>query len=216
MGRIFYDISQTINPGIVVYPGDPEVKFDQTFSIVKGDIVNLYNITMGSHTGTHVDAPKHFYDQGLTIDQLSMDYFIGPAKVFELLKSSTISQADLESCDIQKGDIVLLKTKNSALLARTDFDPSFTYVDPGAAEFLADVGIRTLGFDYLSIDPYKSLDFKAHYILLGRNIVIIEGLNMSAVAPGEYQMVALPLKLQDGNGSPARVVLIKDDENRTV
>lgn len=212
MGRIIYDVTQTISPEIVLYPGDPVVQIEQTFNIAKGDIVNLCNIAMGSHTGTHVDAPKHFYDQGLTIDQLPMDYFIGPAKVFELTKVATVSKADLQSCDIKKADIVLLKTKNSALLAKTTFDPAFTYLEPEAAEFLADVGIRTLGFDYLTIDPYNNPDFKSHYILLGHNIVIIEGLNLSAITPGEYQMVALPLKLQNGNGSPARVVLIKDEE----
>jgi arylformamidase len=187
------------------------VKIKETASIKRGDIVNVSSISMGSHTGTHADAPKHFYDQGLTIDQLSLDYFIGPAKVFELLDRSTISKADLQPFEILKGDIILLKTRNSALLTKTEFDPYFTYLEPEAAEYLAEIGIRTFGFDYLTIDSYGSLDFKAHYTLLSKDIVIIEGLNLSEIDPGKYQMVAMPLKLKDGNGSPARVVLIKED-----
>jgi arylformamidase len=214
MSRVFYDITQILAPEIVVYPGDPAVLIEHSLSIERGDIVNLSNISMGTHTGTHVDAPKHFYDQGLTIDQLALDYFIGPAKVFELLDRPAISRADLLPFEIQKGDIILLKTRNSALLAKTEFDLQFAYLEPEAAEYLAAIGIRTLGFDYLTIDPYGSLDFKAHYTLLGQNIVIIEGLNLSEINPGEYQMVALPLKLKDGNGSPARVVLIKEVEKR--
>jgi arylformamidase len=211
MSRVFYDITQMLTPEIVVYPGDPALKIEQSLSIAQGDIVNVSSISMGTHTGTHVDAPKHFYDHGLTIDQLSLDYFIGPAKVIEFMEQKSISKADLQSCEIEKTDIILLKTRNSALLAKTEFDPQFTYLEPEAAEYLAAIGIRTLGFDYLTIDPYGSLDFKAHYALLGQNIVIIEGLTLSEIDPGEYQMIALPLKLKDGNGSPARVVLIKED-----
>jgi arylformamidase len=212
MSRTYFDITQTITPEIIVYPGDPAVKIEQTMSIAHGNIVNLSSIAMGTHTGTHVDAPSHFYDQGLTIPELPLEFLLGPAKVFEFQEQSVISKSDLQSCHIQRADRVLLKTKNSALLAKPEFDPTYTYVAPEAAEYLADIGIRTLGFDYLTIDPYGSLEFKAHYTLLGHDIIIIEGLNLSGITPGEYQMVALPLKLQNGNGSPARVVLIKEDK----
>jgi Predicted metal-dependent hydrolase len=211
MSRVFYDVTQTITPEIIIYPGDPAVRIEQTMSIAEGSIVNLSNLSMGVHTGTHVDAPKHFYDHGLTIPELALDYFIGPAKVFGFQDQASIAKTDIQPLDIKKGDRILFKTQNSALLAKSAFDPAFTYLAPDAAEYLADIGIRTLGFDYLTIDPYGNSDFTAHYALLGRNIVIIEGLDLGAIIPGEYQMVALPLKLQDGNGSPARVVLIKED-----
>ncbi len=211
MSQIFYDISQTLTSDIIVYPGDPAVKIEQTMSIAGGDIVNLSNVSMGNHTGTHIDAPKHFYDQGLTIPEIPFDYLIGRAKVFEFMSEPAIGKNHLQSCNINQGDRVLLKTKNSALLTRTEFEPSFTYLMPEAAEYLADIGIRTLGIDYLTIDSYGSKDFKAHYILLGKEIIIIEGINLSAVKPGEYHMVALPLKIQDGNGSPARVVLYREE-----
>ncbi|HBE76920.1 MAG TPA: hypothetical protein DDW65_03945 [Firmicutes bacterium] len=211
MGRIFYDITQTLYPEILVYPGDPAVQITKSSSIARGNIVNLSSISMGSHTGTHLDAPKHFYDQGVTVDKLPLDYLIGPAKVFEFKKEMSISKANLQTCSIQAGDIILLKTRNSALLNRAEFSPDFTYLESDAAEYLAGLPIRTFGFDYLTIDPHDSADFNAHYHLLGQNIVIIEGLNLSQITPGEYQMVALPLKLQDGDGSPARVVLIREE-----
>ena len=113
MSRVFYDITQMLTPEIVVYPGDPAVQIEQSMSIERGDIVNLSSISMGVHTGTHVDAPKHFYDHGRTIDQLSLEYLIGPAKVFEFREQKSISKADLQSCGIEKADIILLKTKNS-------------------------------------------------------------------------------------------------------
>ncbi len=211
MSQVFFDISQTITPDIIVYPGDPEVRIEQTMSIAAGDIVNLSNIAMGSHTGTHIDAPKHFYDQGLTIPEIPLDCLIGTAKVFEFMEEPAIGKSHLQACNIHRGDRVLLKTKNSALLGKKGFEPAFTYLKPDAAEYLADTGIRTLGFDYLTIDPMGSKDFKAHYALLGKGIIIIEGINLTGIKPGEYQMAALPLKLQKGNGSPARVVLYREE-----
>jgi arylformamidase len=211
MGRIFYDITQTLHPEILIYPGDPAVRIEKSSSIARGNIVNLSSISMGSHNGTHVDAPKHFYDQGLTIDKLPLEHLIGPAKVFEFKQEMSISRANLQTCPIQAGDIILLKTRNSALLNRAEFSPDFTYLELDAAEYLTGFPIRTFGFDYLTIDPYDSKDFSAHYRLLGQNIVIIEGLNLSQITPGEYQMVALPLKLRDGDGSPARVILIREE-----
>jgi arylformamidase len=208
MSQVFYDISQTITPDIIVYPGDPAVRIEQTMRITRGDTVNLSSISMGNHTGTHIDAPKHFYDQGLTIPDIPFDCLIGPAKVFEFMEEQAIGKSQLQAYNIKQGDRVLFKTRNSALLTRKEFDPSFTYLMPEAAEYLAEIGIRTLGLDYLTIDPYGSNDFKAHYILLKKEIIIIEGIDLSVVQPGEYQMVALPLKLYDGNGSPARVILI--------
>ncbi|HBF38556.1 MAG TPA: cyclase [Firmicutes bacterium] len=209
--QVFYDVSQTLAPEIIVYPGDPAVQIEQAMSIAKGDIVNLSQISMGNHTGTHVDAPKHFYNQGRTIPEIPLESFIGPAKVFEFIDQPAISKTHLQSCNIQKGDRILLKTKNSVLLQKTEFDPSYAYLTPDAAAYLVEIGICTLGFDYLTIDPYGSKDFKAHYALLRAEIVIIEGINLADIQPGEYQMVALPLKLYDGNGSPARVVLIREE-----
>jgi arylformamidase len=209
VGKIFHDVTLEFSPDSVVYPGDPRVTIEEFGSISKGDKCNLSFITFGSHTGTHVDAPKHFYDDGLTVDQLPLEHFIGVAKVFEVKAEEAIATADLEEHEIKPNDIVLLKTRNSSLVTKAGFETGFVYFTPEAARYLAEIGIRTLGFDYFSVDKFDGAGAEAHYALLEKNIVIIEGLNLSGIEPGEYEMVALPLKIKGGNGSPVRVVLIE-------
>lgn len=210
--QIIYDISLVISPETVVYPADPSVQINDILSITRGDEVNLSLITMGSHTGTHVDAPKHFYNNGLSISELPLDYFIGKAKVVEIKTGEIIEVDDLRACQFEKNDIVLLKTKNSTLLANKQFIARYVYVSVGAAQYLAEIGIKTLGFDYFSVDRYGDAEFPVHHVLLKKNIVILEGLDLSRVLPGEYQIIALPIRISDGNGSPVRAVLLKEED----
>ncbi len=208
MGKKFIDISMTLSPDIPVYPGDPALQITDILNIDRGDIVNLSAVSMGVHTGTHIDSPKHFYKDGMTIEEIPLEYLIGPVKVFEIENKAVIEVEDLKEFNIEKNDRILLKTINSSLLQYRDFATDFTYLSPEAARYLAQIGIRTLGFDYLSIDKYNSKDFGAHYALLGQNIVIIEGLNLQEIEPGEYYLIVMPLKLKGGNGSPARAALV--------
>ena len=210
MGKRYYDITMGFSADMVVYPGDPPVKIIDEKSIKQGDPYNLSVITFGSHTGTHIDAPRHFYDNGITVDRLSLEYFIGRAKVFEIKDKDAVTAADLVNFDINKGDIVLLKTGNSAKPQTGRFDTKFTYLAPDAAEYLCRKGIRTLGFDYLSVEKYNCEVPESHYLLLKHEVVIIEGLLLQGIAEGEYDMVALPVKITNGNGSPVRAVLIKE------
>ena len=195
---------------MIVLPGDPLPEFEETNSISRGDPYNLTSITLTTHTGTHIDVPKHFYDNGLTIDRLDLQNLMGAARIIEIRGRRPITRADLEPHAIRPKEIILLKTDNSSLVTKDAFDPGFTYLALDAAQYLAEVGIRTLGFDYLSIEDVESQALEVHRTLLGRNIVIIEGLDMSLVGPGEFQMIALPLRIRDGNGSPARVILIEE------
>ena len=210
--RNIYDVSLLLNKDVVTYPGDPVCDIQEYSSIKKGNVVNNSNIKMGSHTGTHVDAPKHFFDNGITIEKLSLDYLIGEAKVFEILGEKVITKKLIEKYDIQKNDIVLFKTDNSEFLESSDFHIDFTYFDLSAVEYLKNIGVKTVGCDYLSIEQFKTPRHVAHETLLGANIVIIEGLLLKGIKPGKYFLSALPLKIQNGNGSPVRAVLIETQE----
>jgi arylformamidase len=204
-----YDVSLVLKKNIATYPGDPQYDIDEYSSIKKGSVANNSHIKMGVHTGTHVDAPKHFIDNGTTIDNLPLDYLLGEAKVFEISGEKVITKALIEKLDIQKNDIVIFKTDNSDILQDTVFHTEYTYFDFSAAEYLKNIGIKTVGCDYLSIEQFKTSRHVAHETLLGANIVIIEGLLLKGIKPGKYFLSALPLKIQNGNGSPVRAILME-------
>jgi arylformamidase len=206
MTTIYHDLTLPLAPQMIVLPADRPPEFEESKSISRGDPYNLTTIT----TGTHIDVPKHFYDDGLTVDLLDLDHLLGPVRVIEIRGRRIIDKADLEKHAIQPKEIILLKTDNSSLITGDKFDPGFTYLAPDAARYLADVGIRTLGFDYLSVEDLNSAVPEVHYLLLSNGVIIIEGLDLSVVGPGEFRMVALPLKIKDGNGSPTRVILIEE------
>jgi arylformamidase len=166
---------------------------------------------MGSHTGTHIDAPFHFVEGGRRLEQIPLSELVGPAMVVQIPGVTSIQRTHLEPLSWANVQRVLFKTDNSAHWNDGAFYEKFVYLEPDAAEFLVQKGVRLVGIDYLSIDPYKSEKHPTHFVLLPRNVIIIEGLNLSQVAPGPYQMVALPLNLQSGDGAPARVILTAND-----
>jgi arylformamidase len=204
---MYYDVSLLYSPEMVIYPGDPPFQTTEIMKIEMGDVGNLSAVCFGSHTGTHIDAPKHFFDNGLTVDQISLDYFIGTARVCEIVGKEIITETDLQRLGIQKNEIILLKTRNSWFITQNEFNPDYTYLAPEAARYFVKAGIRTLGFDYFSVEKYSSQDFEVHRVLLGNQIIIIEGLSLGAIQPGEYRMIGLPLNIKNGNGSPIRVLL---------
>jgi len=207
--KIFHDITLDFSPDLVVYPGDPALEITEHMKIENGDIANISILRFGSHTGTHIDAPRHFIASGTTVDRLPLEHFIGKAKVFEFKNEEKIEADSLKGLEIARGDIILIKTKNSHVITNKEFKTDYTYIAPDAAEYLADIGIKTLGFDYLSVEKYGSGDFRAHHALLEKGIVIIEGLVLRGIKPGEYEIIALPLKIRNGNGSPVRAILIE-------
>jgi len=205
------DISAPIDPKTTpVYPGNTPVKLDFTLNYDKGDKLALSSYTLGAHTGTHVDAPMHFIKGGAPVDLVTLDRFVGPARVIDCTADAkVIDAAELNKHDWKGARRILFRTRNSRNHWMTDptFHEDFTYVAPDAAQLLADAGVELVGIDYLSMEKYKSADFKTHLILLGKGIPIVEGLQLADVTPGNYDLVVLPLRVVGHEGAPARAIL---------
>lgn len=200
------DISLPIFEGMPVYPGTAETKVEQVKSATGTSV--LSNLQMSSHVGTHVDAPVHGIPAGQTLAQLELEDFYGPARVLDLTKSNeAIEVADLQDKGVQNGERILLKTKNS-LGGSDKFSEDYIYLAPDAAEYLAQIGVRLVGIDALSVKKKGDKDNTSHTALMSRNIPIIEGLNLKEAEEGEYKLVAFPIALQY-DGAPARAVLIR-------
>jgi arylformamidase len=202
------DISVPNGPGQHFYPGDPEPKVESVRKIANGDVANLSLLTMGSHTGTHVDAPYHFIEDGARLGQVSMDRMVGEALVADLRGRASIDAAALKDVPVRNGDIVLFLTDNSARWVAPSFQRDFTYLTKDAADVLVEAGVKAVGIDYLSIEQFGSPDFPVHHRLLGQDVFVIEGLDLGHVTPGRYTLVCLPLKFPDLDGAPARAVLL--------
>jgi arylformamidase len=212
--RKIYDITLTVTPGMVTWPGDPKVKLERVRKIEDGANANVSEVAMSVHTGTHMDAPFHFLPEGKTIDTLPLDVLIGPVQVIQLPDSCDVIDADvLAKAGLDNGlERVLFKTRNSKYWVdqETIFQTGFVGIQVDGAEYLVRHGIRLVGIDYLSISPYK-MSRPTHEVLLKASMVILEGANLSEVPAGHYQLICLPLKLGGSDGSPARAVLIKED-----
>jgi arylformamidase len=205
-----YDITVPISPAMPVWPGDPAVQINPVSKIEAGDNANVSHLSLSSHTGTHVDAPYHFLQEGVTLDQVPLGIFVGPAVVVTIPGVNLITAKDLEELGIPAGtNRLLIKTRNSELWERgeTRFQTDFVALSPDAAQFLVDNGVKLVGIDYLSIAPFKQ-SRPTHEILLGAEVVILEGVDLSAVSPGHYTLYCLPLKLAGADGAPARAILV--------
>ncbi len=204
-----YDISTPVRSGGVVYPGNPEIHIEPQQSIARGASANVSSVAFGSHTGTHVDAAKHFVDDGETVDRIPLGKLIGPAVLLvfpdELM---SVGAADLERQDIGAHTRVLLRTRNSSFVSEPEFVKDYTYLAPDGAEYLVRRGVDLVGIDYLSIDQFHSAHHRTHLTLLKQNVVIVEGLDLSEPPPGVYQLICLPLRLAGLDAAPARAVLI--------
>jgi len=205
----WYDISVSISGDLQVYPGDIRPELKPLASIDHGDLANMLELRLGSHTGTHVDVPRHFLRNGKNLDQVSLDQFWGRAKVFQLLVKEKIDREKIANLDIQANDIILFKTKNSELWGVKEFQRDFVYLTVEAAEYLVEKKVKAVGIDYLSIEKFKSKSHPTHTTLLKNGIVILEGINLKDVSPGEYFLFFFPLKLKGADGSPVRAVLFK-------
>jgi arylformamidase len=190
------DVSVPVRPGMITYPGDPEVRLERVSSIAAGDVVNLSRLDLGVHSGTHVDAPLHFLDGGASVETLPLDVLVGPCVVVEGLDPAAVPAG---------AERVLFKTPNGRLWERDEFSEDFVALDAEAARALVAAGVRLVGIDYLSIG-----DEEAHRILLGAGIVAVEGLDLREAEPGDYRLVCAPLKLVGAEGAPARVLLLRD------
>ena len=208
MSRI-YDISVPIRSGGLVYPGNPEIEITLQQAVAKGAGANVSFVRFGSHTGTHADAARHFFDDGQTVDKIPLERLIGPALLLSFPDDlRSVSAADLSNHDLKGRKRVLIRTRNSALLSQKEFVRDYTYLAPDGAQYLVDNGVELVGVDYLSIEQFHSGHHKTHRILLERSVVILEGLDLSVPAPGEYELICLPLRIEGCDGAPARALLI--------
>jgi arylformamidase len=201
-----YDVSVAITPNMPVYPGDPAVDVEQTHRIANGDAANVTRLSLGAHTGTHVDAPRHFIEGAMTVDQIPLNLLMGRARVVEV-SSAVITAEVLGEFDFTEDARLLFKTRNSYLWRERAFVPDFVHLTKDAAERLVENGIKVVGIDYLSVEKYNFTTPDAHRTLLGGGAIIIEGLDLSEVEAGDYEMICLPMKIEGGDGAPARVVL---------
>lgn len=205
-----YDVTLTITHDMPVWPGDSPPKLVRTSSIDKGDDANTSELTLSVHTGTHIDAPDHFMNNGKTIEQIPLDTLLGRAYILYLPNVKQITAAVLEASEIPpRTRRLLFKTSNSDYWAKgvKTFQTDFVALTPDAAQLLVDRNVRLVGVDYLSVAPYHQ-GTPTHRILLEAGIVVVEGLDLSQVSPGRYTLTCLPLKLGGSDGAPARVILV--------
>jgi arylformamidase len=202
-----YDVSLPIYPGMPVWPGDPAMSTDYFKSTGRGDSSNVSLLHMGSHSGTHVDAPSHFIPDAPGIDSTEPDILMGPARLIHLPEAHHISRRLLEGQDLAGVSRLLLATRNSALLKQNPPSMDYTFVTEDAASYLVDIGVKLVGIDYLSIEEAKKEGHPVHHTLLSGGVVIIEGLDLTGVPAADYELLCLPLKLKGGDAAPARVFL---------
>jgi arylformamidase len=202
------DVSVLLAPDLATYPGNPPFELAPVKRVADGASSNVSRLTLGTHTGTHVDAPRHFFDDKPGAEALALELLIGRARVIDLPHRGGITEAHLAAAGLREDLRVLLRTPNSALWNSFDgFHDDYTYLTEGGARFLVDQGVKVVGIDYLSVEQFKKAGAPAHRALLGSGVVIIEGLNLSDAEAGAYEMYCLPLRIKDADGAPARVVL---------
>lgn len=205
-----HDISLTIVPTLPVWPGDPPVSLSQPAHLERGDACTVTRLDVSAHVGTHLDAPAHFLPGGAGVETLDLNTLIGPALVVEALEVDALTAEVLAGLPIPEGVArILFKTRNSALWNRPDagFVEDFVAVSADGAQWLVDRGVRLVGVDYLSVASWSD-PIPCHQILLRAGVIPVEGLDLRAIAPGEYQLICLPVKIGGSDGAPCRAVLV--------
>ena len=205
-----FDISVPLGRGLPAWPGSIGMRLERVCRIENGDKANVSKLTCDVHTGTHIDAPSHFITGGNTVTQIPLDVLIGEAIVADLTTVSIITPSDLAGLELPPGTKrLLLRTKNSKLWEDygNEFCSAFVALTPEAAQWVVNRGIKLLGIDYLSIEPFTDSTQQTHITLLSAGVVILEGLNLSQIVPDTYELICLPLKLVEAEGAPARAIL---------
>jgi arylformamidase len=207
-----YDVSVPLSAATPTYPGDPGIQITRWLRLANGDAANVSLINFGLHSGTHVDAPAHFIEGGAKVDSLSLESLLGEVEVIEVGNDVGIIDKHFVADNCASGSQrILFKTRNSAFWNETDqrFHEDYVAIEPEAARWLVDAGVRLVGIDYLSVEKFGSEGFQTHLAFLSRGVVIIEGLDLRAVPGGTYELLCLPLRIAggSGDGAPARVIL---------
>jgi arylformamidase len=206
-GADWIDVTVPIRNGMPHWPGDPDVRVIRVADIERGDTATVSRLDLGAHTGTHVDAPLHFLRGGGAVHELPWSGLIGPARVVHLPETRIIDGPTVDGLGIAAGERIVFRTRNSERCWKTDdFVPDYTYVSLDGARRLVERGARSVAVDYLSVGGGND-GVATHQSLLGAGVCVIEGLDLSAVAPGPYDLICLPLRVHGADGAPARVLL---------
>ncbi len=213
MAKGWIDVTATLDPATTpVYEGDAPMKFEFLKDMRKGDALTLSVYSLGAHSGTHIDAPMHFVRDGASIDRVSLEPLIGPARVIDIPDSvQAIDAAELDRHEWRGAQRVIFRTRSSlrGWMASPNFHRDFAYIAPDAAQLLADAGVQLVGIDYISAEQFGAPAPRTHRILLGKGIPIVEGLALKGVRAGDYDVIVLPMKVAGHEGAPARAVLRK-------
>jgi arylformamidase len=204
------DVSVPLDGSLPTYPGNTPFSLEPIKRIADGGSSNLSTLHLSAHAGTHVDAPRHFFDAGISVDAIPLEILCGRTRVVEVTSRKAVEADDLAAAgDLSEDVRVLIKTHNSRLWGSGEFHADYIGVAESGAKYLVEHGIKVVGVDYLSVEPFKTPGAPAHHALLGGGTIVIEGLNLRDVEPGVYDMVCLPLRVVGADGAPARVVLRK-------
>lgn len=211
---MIYDITVPISAETPIYKGDPHVEITSFKSIAGGSSANVSHISLGVHTATHVDAPNHFIDGARRVHELDPHKLLGPCRVIQV-PEDVIAIEPQHVGDITGVERILFKTRNSEFWSTSEFGfrTDFSYLVPDTAKLLVDKGIVLVGIDYLSIEKSGSPGHPVHITLLEKEVVILEGVDLSKVPAGDYELICSPLKYigGGGDGSPARTFLRSKD-----
>jgi arylformamidase len=204
------DVSVPLDANLPTYPGNTPFTIEAIKRLARGDSSNVSSLHLSAHAGTHVDAPRHFFDDRPGTESLPLDTLCGRVRVVEVAGGAGVSASDLSPIDLSHERRVLIKTSNSRLWDSPDFHTDYVGVTESGARHLVAQGVQLVGVDYLSVEKYKTPGAPAHHVLLGAGTIVIEGLNLRDVTPGVYDMICLPLRIVGSDGAPARVVLRQD------
>lgn len=203
---MLYDLTASISPDLVAFPGDPRYSAEPICSLVGGQKFNLCHMHLGNHTGTHVDFPAHTIEGGKTSSDFPLEYLTGPGIIIKVPpEDKSITRDFVSKQSIMRSDIVFFKTENSKKSKQAAFTEQYVYIEPEAAEELFQKGVKVVGIDYISVDRYEDEDLSVHNALLSRNVLIVEGLELSEIPEGRYEMFVVPMNIPNMDGLPARV-----------
>ena len=202
-----FDVSVPIDASLPTYPGNTPFRLEPVKRIATGGNSNVSTLHLGAHAGTHVDAPRHYFDAAPGVDRLPLEMLIGRARVVDIESRRGIDASELAGLNLSDDVRVLFRTCNSRLWGSAAFHEDYVGVTESGARHLVEHGIKLVGVDYLSVEPFRTPGSPAHHVLLGGGTIVVEGLNLSEVEAGVYDMICLPLRVVDSDGAPARVVL---------
>ena len=205
-----YDITRALKAGMATWPGEPGPEVMLIKEMAAGDPADVSHLALGVHTGTHVDAPRHFISGAAGVESLPLEALIGPTRVVRIQHPTAIRVEELEGLGLDGAERVLFRTRNSDEWSDSAFKENFVFLEPEAAAWLASRGTRLVGVDYLSVESFAAPEPLTHRTLLAAGVLIVEGLDLREIEPGDYTLICLPIKLAGADGAPARVVLMQD------